>query len=57
MTFKPEMRRAVEHYKAMPADVRKREIEAMAYVRRCFDHCLAAARRAEKDAKRERGDG
>jgi hypothetical protein len=54
MTFKPEMRRAVEHYRAMPREIRKREIEAMTYIASCFQHCLAAARRADKEDKRER---
>lgn len=54
MTFKPEMQRSIDHYAAMAPEQRKREIKAMAEVKKHFDHCLSAARRAEKQAKREK---
>lgn len=54
MSFKPKTRQAIDYYAAMPPKQRLGDIKAMAEVRRHLDHCIAAARRAEWESKRER---
>lgn len=54
MSFRPEMQKAVNHYAAMSSEQSQREIRAMTEIRAAFDHCLAAAKRAENQERRKR---
>lgn len=51
MSFKPEMQAAIAHYAAMTPSKRSAKIKNMLKLQSMLCKCLAAARRAEKDAK------
>jgi len=57
MSFKPEMQRAIDYYAAMTASKRAAKIKNMLLLQSALCKCLAAARRAEKDAKNARRVG
>lgn len=52
MSFKPEMQQAIAYYRAMTPSKRSAKIKNMLKLQSALAKCLAAARRAEKDAKK-----
>lgn len=53
MSFKPDMQKAIDYYAAMTPSKRSAKIKNMLRLQSDLTKCLAAARRAEKDAKRK----